>query len=71
MSEPAQPCVHYYLVGEFTTQSSEEFDPSMHLNEVNNLANLSMLIVRIKKSKMDRWREGVDTNMGKTGIELP
>ena len=66
----------FLRAGEFTIQSGEEFDPSTHLtprdidSEVDNLANPSMLKVRIKRSKTDQWREGVELYVGKTGNKL-
>ena len=38
--------------------------------EVDDLANPSMLKIRIKMSKTDQWREGVDLFVGKTENEL-
>ena len=64
----------FLRAGEFTTQSRGKFDPSTHMTprdiEVDNLANPSMLKVRIKRSKTDQWREGVELYVGKTGNKL-
>ena len=64
----------FLRAGEFTIQAGERFDPSTHLTprdiEVDDLANPSMLKIRIKMSKTDQWREGVDLFVGKTENEL-
>ena len=66
----------FLRVGEFIVQAGEQFDPSTHLTprdvEVDDLTKPSMLKVRIKRSKTDQWREGVDLHVfvGKTGNEL-
>jgi hypothetical protein len=70
-------CLAFFVflrAGEFTIQPGEQFDLAIHLTlgdvEVNELANPSMLKIRIKMSKIDQWREGVDLFVGKTGSEL-
>ena len=64
----------FLRAGEFTVQAEEKFDPSTHLTprdiEVDDLSNPTMLKIRIKKSKTDQWREGVDLYVGMTGNEL-
>ena len=64
----------FLRVGEFTTQTNEEFDPSTHLSprdiEVDDLTNPLIIKIRIRRSKMDQWKEGVDLYLGRTGIDL-
>ena len=67
-------CLAFLRAGEFIIQAGEQFDPSTHLTprdvQVNDLANPSMLKIKIKLSKTDQWREGVDLFVGKTGNQL-
>ena len=64
----------FLQAGEFTTQTNEEFNPSTHLTprdiEVDDLTNPSIIKIRIKRSKMDQWKEGVDLYLGRTGNDL-
>lgn len=64
----------FLRASEFTVQAGEQFDPSTHLTprdvEVDDLTKPSMLKVRIKRSKTDQWREGVDLFVGRTGNKL-
>ena len=56
--------------GEFTVPSLEEYDPSVHLSlldiDLDSHTHPSILRIRLKQSKMDPFRLGVDIYMGKT-----
>ena len=56
--------------GEFTVPSLEEYDPSIHLSlsdiALDSHTHPSILRIRLKRSKTDPFRFGVDTYMGKT-----
>ena len=55
--------------GEFTVPSLEEYDPSVHLSlsdiALDSHTHPSILRIRLKQSKMDPFRLGVDIYMGK------
>ena len=60
--------------GEITVPSESAYDSGEHLNfsdiAVDSVANPSMLKVRIKASKTDPFRQGVDIFIGKTDNKL-
>ena len=60
--------------GEITIPNLSSYDPSVHLNyndiSVDNPSNPSIIQVRIKASKTDPFRNGVDIYVGKTGHVL-
>ena len=57
--------------GEFTVPSQSEYDPDSHLSltdiALDNKVNPSLIQVRIKQSKTDPFRQGVDIYLGRTG----
>ena len=60
--------------GEVTIPSNSSYDPSVHLNysdiSIDNPSNPGIIQVRIKASKTDPFRNGVDIYVGKTGQVL-
>ena len=60
--------------GEITIPSLSSYDPSVHLNysdiSVDNPINPTIVKVRLKSSKSDPFRKGVDVYVGKTGQVL-
>ena len=54
----------FLRVGEFTVPSAEAYDPSVHLNlsdlALDNHSNPTMVQLRIKQSKTDPFRQGVN-----------
>ena len=60
--------------GEITIPNNSNYDPSAHLNfsdiSVDNSAMPSIIQVRIKASKTDPFRQGVNIHIGRTGNEL-
>ena len=68
-------CFFAFLrAGEMTVPSDEEYDPSVHLSvqdiAVDNSQCPSILCIKIKQSKTDPFRKGVDLFVGKTGSSL-
>lgn len=68
-------CFFAFLrVGEMTVPSDSSFDLSVHLSvgdvAVDAQQNPSMVRVRIKRSKTDPFRKGIDLFVGKTGSAL-
>ena len=64
-------CFFAFLqAGEMTVPSDEEYDPSVHLSvhdiSVDDAKHPSVLCIRIKQSKTDPFRKGVDLFVGKT-----
>ena len=57
-----------------TVPSDEEYDPSVHLSvqdiSVDDAKHPSVLCIRIKQSKTDPFRKGVNLFVGKTGSSL-
>ena len=57
--------------GEITIPNNSNYDPSSHLNSsdtsVDNFAMPSIIQVRIKASKTDPFRQGVNIHLGRTG----
>ena len=55
-------------------QSVHAFDSSFHLTvsdvAVDSRQNPSLMIVRLKQSKTDPFRQGVDLHLGRTGSAL-
>jgi len=60
--------------GEISVPSDNCYDPGAHLSltdvAVDDLSNPSVLQVRIKASKTDPFRKGVDTFLGSTGDDI-
>ena len=60
--------------GEVTVPSQSAFDPSTHLTfediKVDNTTNPTLLKVRLKSSKTDPFRKGVDVVVGRTNNKL-
>ena len=60
--------------GEITTPSEAAYDSAVHLNmadiSVNNSANPSVVKVKIKASKTDQFRRGVDIFVGRTHNQI-
>ena len=70
----AAACVGFFgflRAGEFTVQSVGSYDPEVHLNltdlAVDSHSQPSMVCIRIKQSKTDPFRQGVDVFLGSTG----
>ena len=64
----------FLRAGEMTIPSDGQYDASVHLNvsdiSVDNIENPSMLQVRIKQSKTDPFRQGVNLCVGRTRTSL-
>ena len=61
----------FLRAGEMTIPSNESYDASVHLDiSVDDSKNPSIMRVRIKQSKTDPFRKGVDLYVGKTGSQL-
>ena len=58
----------------FTVPADNAYDPTAHLNtediSVDNKANPSMARIKLKKSKTDPFRQGVDIYVGRTFGQL-
>lgn len=68
-------CFFAFLrAGEMTVPSDQAYDASVHLSiqdiAVDDSKNPSVLRIRIKQSKTDPFRRGVDLYVGKTGSQL-
>ena len=70
-------CLCYFgflRAGEITVPSESAYDPGEHLNfsdiAVDSISNPSMLKVKIKASKTDPFRQGVDIFIRKTDNKL-
>ena len=70
-------CLCYFgflRAGEITVPAESAYDPGEHLNfsdvAVDSISNPSMLKVKIKASKTDPFRQGVDIFIGKTDNKL-
>lgn len=73
----AAVCLCYFgflRSGEITVPSEKEYDPGAHLNfsdvSTDSRVNPSLVCVRIKVSKMDPFRKGVDIYLGRTNSAL-
>ena len=69
----AAACVGFFgflRAGEFTAPSAESFDPEVHLCfsdlALDSHTEPTMVCLRIKQSKTDPFRQGVDVFLGKT-----
>ena len=69
----AAACVGFFgflRVGEFTVSTPRAYDPDVHLNlsdlALDNHSNPSVIQLRIKQSKTDPFREGINIFLGKT-----
>ena len=65
-------CFYGFLrAGEAVVPSDDGFDPSQHLTfediAVDSITNPSFMTVKIKQSKMDPFRRGVQIVIGCTG----
>lgn len=64
----------FMRAGELTVPSDNSFDESCHLSfrdvAVDSLTNPKILKVRLKTSKTDPFRVGVDIFVGRTGTQL-
>ena len=60
--------------GEFTVPSQTDYDPDTHLSLTNialdNKVSPSVIQVKIKQSKTDPFRQGVDIYLGRTGKDI-
>ena len=70
-------CVGYFSflrAGEFTVRSQEVFDPSFSLTlgdiAVDQHNNPSIVRIRLKQSKTDPLRRGVNVFLGQTNADL-
>lgn len=68
-------CFFAFLrVGEMTVPKDGGFDPAVHLGvgdvAVDDPRKPSLVRIRIKRSKTDPFRKGIDLFVGKTGSEL-
>ena len=68
-------CFFAFLrVGEMTVPNGQAFDESAHLSvkdiAVDDTYHPSMIQIRIKQSKTDPFRRGIDLFVGRTGAEL-
>ena len=61
----------FFRAGEITTPSDKGIDPNVHLSfadlAIDNQANPTTLRIRLKQSKTDPFRRGVDVFVGRTG----
>ena len=64
----------FFRAGEFTVRSQDDFDPAFALTledvAVDQHSNPSMVRIRLKQSKTDPFRRGVDVFLGRTGVDL-
>ena len=68
-------CFFAFLrAGEMTVPSDSEYDESVHLSvrdvAVDDPTHPSIIQIRIKQSKTDPFRKGIDLYVGKTGSSL-
>ena len=61
----------FLRVSEFTVPAQSQYDPSTHLSisdvSIDNKDHPQLLRIRIKQSKTDPFRQGVDIYLGRTG----
>ena len=64
----------FLRAGEFTVPSRAAYDPSVHLSvedvAIDSRAAPSIIRLRLKQSKTDPFRRGVDIHLGKTDSDL-
>lgn len=64
----------FLRAGEFTVPSPEAYDPDVHLNlsdlAVDSHCNPLLVQLRIKQSKTDPFRKGIDIFLGSTGMDI-
>ena len=64
----------FLRAGEFTVPSRAAYDPSVHLSvedvAIDTRAAPSIIRLRLKQSKTDPFRQGVDIHLGKTDSDL-
>ena len=64
----------FLRIGELTSPDDGEYDPGAHLSfsdiAIDNQSRPSFLKVRIKQSKTDPFRKGVDLFVGRTGSDV-
>ena len=68
-------CFFAFLrAGEMTVPSDTSYDPAVHLSvkdvSVDDSVNPSIVCIKIKQSKTDPFRKGIDLFIGKTGSSL-
>ena len=64
----------FLCVSEFTIPSHNDYDPSLHLSlqdiSMDNRDNPNVLRIRIKQSKTDPFRQGVQIYLGATNTNV-
>lgn len=64
----------FLRAGEFTVTSTQAHDPEVHLNlgdvAMDRHVEASLVHLRIKQSKTDPFRQGVDVYLGRTGAAV-
>ena len=64
----------FLRAGELTVPSNNGYDPAVHLNvgdlALDNATQPSLIRVKVKQSKTDPFRKGVDLYLGRTGTDL-
>ena len=70
-------CVGFFgflRAGEFTVRSQEDFDPAVALTQedvaVDRLEHPTFIRIKLKQSKTDPFRHGVDVYLGRTEADL-
>ena len=73
----ASACIGFFgflRAGEFTVPSPSAYDPEVHLNladiAIDSHTTPSLVCLRIKQSKTDPFREGVEIFVGTTGSDI-
>ena len=74
----AAACVGFFVflrAGEFTVSAPQAYDPDVHLNlsdlALDSHTNPSVVQLRIKQSKTDLFRQGINIFLGKTDVAGP
>ena len=64
----------FLRAGELTVPSNDGYDPAVHLYvgdlALDNATQPSLIRVKVKQSKTDPFRKGVDLYLGRTGTDL-
>ena len=67
----AAACTGFFRAGEFTVPTANAYDAEVHLNLADVAVDShSMVRVKVKQSKTDRFRLGVDVYLGATGADV-
>ena len=73
----AAACVGFFVflrVGEFTMSAPQAYDPDVHLNlsdlALDSQIKPSVVQLRIKQSKTDPFRQGINIFLGKTDVAI-